>query len=606
MNRSILIVICDFIVLSVLSLNTSIMMPANGKFSGGLMLLDERTASQLIVRLTNRNAELETRQQELEAAKAKARDAEAIDEQLQQVNRQLKETRAQLDIVKKTAKNRGLPSAELGERLEKEIKEHAAIKAKLLSTKENLHFFRNKFQATSATLSKTQDKLETTEKSAKFLADSLDETELQLVTIKKELGSASKLLTTTRDKLKSTQTTLGAKDHDLRQASNKIVNLETVTKENRITLSYTKGKLNATKDELNTTKKTLDKSRNNLFAANVELINARKQLNSMKMLLNKAVSELSTKDSELKTRQQELAQTREELVSSHHELKAAKSNLSQTINTLKTTKSTLSQTNSRLKTVESELTSDALKKYAQSVVKLSFAIRENRLFLSDYTASDLWFSPVISINGKSWIMGYFNSMTGIDKTSGHSRVTQLTYSITNPADKANVKKKLDGSMLVLKNDPRVCLIEVPALKKPMKALTFSALKKRGIDDLYLFKSSTFGNKSGKLDGRCSLNLEPGKPYLHIRNSTRSTDAILKAEPGDFIISKQGQLVGIVVAVEVSNFGKKSEAKCFVLPDDLQLSQAKKISLKRQSGEEYYEAFAKAVNKLKIEVRKLKK
>ena len=82
MNRSILIVICDFIVLSVLSLNSSIMMPADGKFSGGLMLLDERTSSQLIVRLTQRNTELEIRQQELQAARAKAQETEIIDQQL--------------------------------------------------------------------------------------------------------------------------------------------------------------------------------------------------------------------------------------------------------------------------------------------------------------------------------------------------------------------------------------------------------------------------------------------------------------------------------------------------------------------------------------------
>lgn len=605
MNRSILLVICDFIVLSVLSLNSSITMPVNGKFSGGLMILDERTASQLIVRLTNRNAELETRQEELEVAKSKARDAETIDEQLKQVSRQLKETRTQLDIVKKTAKNRGLPSAELGDRLDQEIKEHAAIKAKLLSTSENLHFFRSKFKTTLSNLSKTKDKLKTTEKSVTFLAQSLDTTEQQLVTAKKKLGATSDSLKVTHNKLSATKTTLDAKERDLTQAGNKIISLETSSKENRITLSYTKGKLNATKDELDTTKETLDKNRNSLFAANVELINARSQLNSMKTLLGKAVSELSTKDGELKTRKLELAQTREDLVSSSHELKAAKNNLSQTINTLKTTKTALVQTNSRLKTVEDELSSDALIKYSQSAVKLSFGIVEDRFFLSDYKDSAHWFSPILSINGKSWLIGHFNSMTGIDKTSGHSRITKLTYTVSNPDDKNNIAKKLDGSIRVLKSDPRACLIEVPALKTQVKVLTFSALKKRGIEDLYLFKKSTFGKKSGKLDGRCSLNLEPGKHYLYIRNSTRSTDAMLKAEPGDFIMSKQGQFVGIVIAVKVSDFRKKSEAKCFVFPDGFKIDQAVKLPLKRRAGEEYYDAFAETVNKLKIEVRRLK-
>ncbi|MCF6175486.1 MAG: hypothetical protein L3J71_06950 [Victivallaceae bacterium] len=605
MNRSILIVICDFIVLSVLSLNSSIMMPADGKFSGGLMLLDERTASQLIVRLTTRNAELEMRQQELEASRVNSPNAEAINQQLQQVNRQLQKTRAQLEVVKKTAKNKGLPSGELGDRLEKEIKEHAAVKAKLLSASENLHFFRNKFKTTSRQLNKTQKKLQITEQNSEQQAKRLNTTEQQLAAAKQQLGSTSTSLEKTRDRLTSTQSTLGAKEHDLQQAGNKITTLETISKENRITLSYTKGKLNATKEELNTTKTNLDKTRNNLFSANVELINARKQLNSMKTLLNKAVSELSTKDSELKTRQIELAQTKEKLSSSHHQLEATKSNLTQTINTLKTTKSTLQQTNSRLQTVEGKLTSDALKKYSQSAIKLSFAISEDRLFMPDYKDSAHWFTPLVSINGKTWLVSYFNSVTGINNISGHSRITKLDYSISKAADKKNIAQKLNGPILVLKTDPRASLIEVPALTKPMKALSFSELKARGVDDLYLFKSSTFGKKSGKLDGRCSLNLEPGKQYLYIRNSTRSTDAILKAEPGDFVISKQGEFIGIVVAVEISNFGKKAEAKCFILPDKVNLDQTIKLPLQRGSGEKYYDLFAAEVDKIKLKVRRLK-
>jgi hypothetical protein len=604
-NRSILIVICDFIVLSVLSLNSSIMMPADGKFSGGLMLLDERTASQLIIKLTNRNAKLEKQQQELQAAKATMRDAKAIDQQLKQVNLKLKATRAQLEVVKKTAKNKGLPSGELGDRLESEIKEHASARAKLLSTRENLNFLRNKFKSTSVQLDRTQEKLQTIKKSAAQQTKHLNATAQQLAMAKKQLEGTSKSLKSTSETLNSTRSTLGAKEHDLQQASTKIIVLENISKENRITLSYTKGKLNATQQELGTTKSDLDKMRNNLFSANVELINSRKQLNSMKAILNKAVSELSAKDKDLKLKDQALAQTKVKLSSSLHELKATKSNLNQTITSLKTTKSTLQQTNSRLKTVENKLTSDALKKYSQSTVNFHFSISEDRVFMPDYKDSARWFTPLVSINGKTWLIGYFNSMTGINKVSGHSRITELAYSMSQPDGKNIGAKKLTGPIFVLKDDQRACLIEAPALKPPMKAISFSQLKARGIEDLYLFKSASFGKKSGKLDGRCSLNLEPGKQYLHIRNSTRSTDAIIKAEPGDFVISKQGEFIGIIVAVEISNFGKKAEAKCFVLPDNFTLNQSIKLPLQRGSGEKYYDLFAEKVDKFKSQIRSLK-
>lgn len=603
MNHSILIVICDFIVLSVLSLNSSLIMPTNGKFSAGLMLLDERTASQLIIKLTNRNAELEQRQRELKAAQAKARDTKAINQELKQVNRKLKETRAQLKMVKQTAKNKGLPSGVLGDRLAAEMKKYATIKAELLATSEKLNFLHNKFKLTAAKLDQTKNKLQLTKQQAAEQAQHLSATEQQLSTTKKQLGSLTKSLSLTNKALESTRSTLGGKVNALQQASTTITTLKTISQGTRISLSYTKGKLNATQEELQATKNDLAKTRNNLFSANVELINARKQLNSMKAILNKAVTALSTKDKDIKQKDQALAQTKVKLSTSLYKLNAAKSNLHQTLSNLKTTKSTLQQTNSRLKTVEQKLSSNVLEKYSQSTVVLSFAIKEDRVFMPDYNATNRWFTPLVSINGKTWLIGYFNTLTGINNISGHAKITELNYSIVQPTGKNRVAKKLNGPLLALKDDPRACLIEAPAIKTPMKALTFSELKARGIEDLYLFKSSTFGKKSGKLDGRCSLNLEPGHQYLHIRNSTRSTDAILKAEPGDFVISKQGEFIGIVVAVKISNFGKKSEAKCFIMPDKTDLKKSITLPLQRGSGEKYYDLFASAVDKLKKQLRR---
>ena len=153
------------------------------------------------------------------------------------------------------------------------------------------------------------------------------------------------------------------------------------------------------------------------------------------------------------------------------------------------------------------------------------------------------------------------------------RIDQLEYRVNiSTAPQEQPGTLLRGPLLLLPGEPRIAAIEFTVRgRKPLAALTIDALKQRGLEDLFLFKARSFGKESASLNGRCSLDLSKGGSQLYIRNSGRSPAGELKAEPGDFIITKQGDFVGIVTAIEDFDMGRRQEAKCFVFPEHFKLN-----------------------------------
>ena len=110
-----------------------------------------------------------------------------------------------------------------------------------------------------------------------------------------------------------------------------------------------------------------------------------------------------------------------------------------------------------------------------------------------------------------------------------------------------------------------------------------------------FKPNDFGKRTCNLEGRASLNLSVGDKYLYIRNSTRRTDSELKAELGDLIVTKEGDFVGLIVAVEDFDLGRKQEAKCFIMPDNFKVSEAYEIPITKSKDQPLYLDFMKTVD-----------
>lgn len=104
--------------------------------------------------------------------------------------------------------------------------------------------------------------------------------------------------------------------------------------------------------------------------------------------------------------------------------------------------------------------------------------------------------------------------------------------------------RLAGPILTLPDEPRVAAMEFNlAGRAPLEVMTIEKLKKRGLEELFLFKTSSFGKQSAGLAGRCSLDFTSGDRYLYIRNTGRGTGSELRAEPGDLVLTKEGDFVG---------------------------------------------------------------
>ena len=139
-------------------------------------------------------------------------------------------------------------------------------------------------------------------------------------------------------------------------------------------------------------------------------------------------------------------------------------------------------------------------------------------------------------------------------------------------------------------------------RQPLPLLTVSGLKKRGIHNLYLFKAGSFGKESAELGARCSLDVTGGTPRLFIRNTARGGSE-LKAAPGDLVLSREGDFVGIVTAVEEHGFQDFKQARVFVFGDNFKWQDADKIALTKPEGARYFDAFAGHMRQLKAKLRK---
>jgi hypothetical protein len=250
------------------------------------------------------------------------------------------------------------------------------------------------------------------------------------------------------------------------------------------------------------------------------------------------------------------------------------------------------------------LQDDALEKYSQSAVLLKMNVEEER-FLINYKKKGSFYLPEIMLGKKRYLVSSLDMLSGMRRIiKKSSRISKLNYTISKPKD-AKDETKIKNPILSLDADNRVCLLEVPAIRKGfIDILTYSFLRKRGLQSLILFKCKSFGEASSNLDGRCSLGLKKGDNYLYIRNSARKNSLELKAEVGDFIMTRQGMFVGLAVDVEYSAVNRQQRIKCFVFSDDFNIKDSIKISLEKAAKDEYYRPFAEAVEKVNKRLKDL--
>ncbi|MCK4981680.1 MAG: hypothetical protein KAS17_02090 [Victivallaceae bacterium] len=609
MNHSILVVICDFLVLSVLSLSLGVA-PMNSSFTGRGTRIDDYTANILLDELKAKSVQLSKARDALLKAQRKLGYAETRSKRVKKLDADLAQVQSRLNYLEvKLKKRKGeigtLSKEKLLARLEKEGIRRLKVVTEMSEAKAALQFEQSKNKELLDNMTALrQDAMrrddELTEKKTlldertrrlKSISDKLQKTESVLGSAKGNLTKLKSALSSTKGDLKSSKQSLDATKTRLKDIAVELTGTRGREKATLLDLSYVRGRLSATEKELAESRSRLTKNQKYAAVSELELKEAQKKITTLQNILKNAVGDLS--------------KTQRELNVSRTKAKTAAEKLMKISTKEKVTQLALRSIKESLgDAVQGGLQNDALEKYSLSAVVLKMNVQEKR-FLIDYKKSGTFYLPEVMVGGKRYLISSLDLLSGMRRLiTKSSKINKLSYMVGKPKN-GEKPLRIKTPLLSLKADSRVCLLEVPAIRKnSVELLTYGSLRKRGLQNLTLFKYTTFGEDSSSLDGRCSLGLKKGDNYLYIRNSVLKSAVQLKAEVGDFIMTKQGMFVGIAVEVENFNAGRQQRVKCFVFSDDFSIKDAAKIPLTKRSGAEYFSDFAEAVAKINSQLKHL--
>jgi len=582
-NRAILIVICDFLVSSMLSMMTG-MVPAH---TGGTGVgLDERTTRLLLGELELRQRELENLRQRLREAAARVGKNPQNDAQVQKLTAQLIQNMRKIEELKRlqrsTEENTGkLTAAQVKEQLEEEVRKRLELEIRMRDQKIDAGAANAQLQLTQKMLKKEQARLAQTEKKldASLLAERKSSAEIRKISkLQREteaklnqMGTKVKL---TEKDLAAAKASIAAKDADLAGVKNALremnarigqATLERQALQN--SLSFTTGKLN-----------TAERDKADYQG---QLSQLRRRLSTTELKLNEAVNDRRQMEEVVKRSLNELAEAQKEQAKRKDEAVAAAAKLSEARHVLKQ--------------VAKVPPNNAYRCYSESVVRFDFALAEKRLMVQQHVKGS-FLLPLVQFGSQTMVVGAFELMTGIPGTALlYQQVTQLSYRCTLPGKKAELPHA--GALLGLKNrsGERIGALEVnPAGRTPLKALTSSELSRRGTEGLYLFSSRKFGRESAALGSRCSLDLSQDSPCLVIRNA-RSGSAELPAEIGDIVISREGEFVGIAAGTEPGGANAKyPDVRVFLFDSESGWDNADRIPIIKAQGDPFYTRFGSAM------------
>jgi predicted nucleic acid-binding Zn-ribbon protein len=575
--------------------------------------IDDYTANILLDELKAKSLQLEKARKDLLETQRKLGYAETRSERLKELNTELAQVKARQKYLEEKLKKRDnigkLPKEKLVARLEKESAKRLEIMTEMSEAKAALDYERAKNKELAENMSvlresmvRHEDELIEKKTLLEERTSRLEKTAAKLTSMEGRLKETKSSLATTESELKEKRAELTGSKEALSQTKGrlkdivvKLQGMEGEVKNTRQDLYYARGRLSATEKELAESRSRLAKTQRTIIVNELELKEAQKKIASLQNVLKNAVGDLSKTQSELndykekaKLAEKRLAKTEMELVETSSEVK--------------TKEAALKKTQESLKDAVERLQSDALEKYSEAAVLLKINMKEKR-FLLDYEKGENLYLPEVSINGQNYLISSIDLLNTLGRlVTKSSRISQLSLKVGKPKDAQNMTL-IDSPILSLNRDNRVCIIKTPKVNKTsLELLNYEELKKRGLQNLTLFKHKNFGQESCSLNGRISLGLEKGDNYLYIRNSVRKNDPELKAEVGDFIISKQGKFVGLAVEIQSFDLGRKERVKCFVFPEKIDFKNLTAISLKKRPGSEYYQGFAEAVAEINSRIK----
>lgn len=591
MNRSILIVMCDFLVSAMLSMLIGMSPHGQSGHMGKGALLDRGSTAIILDELRRRGAELENMREQLREAQAREGFSEAREAQLKALAEQLAETLAKSELLEDKLKlhpeNAGaLTPQALQQKLEEEIRKRTLAGVQRKEAEAELERMRNSLQSVSGNLATLNTNYAVSQQQLADARKAIEEREQKLENTGGELTRTREELAAQRNELANVRSTLESELARLAEVRTRAQALES-------NLSFTRGRLSAAERELAEARSAAEQNRKLAARREMEVRDTQRQLADARKAMLKAVNDYSRVKSELDRSKEAISAAADARAEAERNLAAKQGEADTALARLEATKK-------ELQAAEEKLRSDVLERYDASVIRLTFALNEKRLLL-DQKGGGVFYLPLVNIAGKTVMPGFHKQLFGdAEYALNFDRVDRLEYRVnvtSAPLEEAGTQ--LRGPLLLFPGEPRLAAIEFNVRgRKPLAALTIDALKQRGLDDLFLFKPGTFGKESAPVSDRCSLDLGSGGPQLYIRNTGRGSGSELRAEPGDFIITKQGDFVGIVTGIENFDMGRRQEAKCYVLPADFKWDGAKTIRLEKAAGAEYFEDFSKGVREIR--------
>ena len=580
MNRSILIVTCDFLVLAAMSLSigmTEVGDPAgaakvSSPASSLVEMIDEELARHEQVRIEK--DELEKRLEEFRALALKdEKQIASKDEEIAQAQAKLSETLAAL------------------------TKSKDELTAQKAQSEQDL-------AKSAAELAKIKKDLDDREEALKRSAAVITQKENELKLSAQEIVERDKVIRESEDLLEKSERSLAQITQEKADVATKLQDREKTLSRTSGQLELTKLELEALREQSRIDRERADDALAKFHAAEVELVQtksklttAETQLNGMVQVLTDVNTELTKTKTDLDESQQSLAVTKETLAQ-NEKIIGEKDKL------IAEKQKDLADTRQEAAELKKMLSNDSLTSYNASALELSFHLVNDRL-LNNITIDKSFFLPAVSLGGRSWLVSAFRDTTGLTLYSGYTKVTELAYKVRRPQSK-DKWTPVTGPALCLEEDSRVCLFPVEAGKaEPIQAITFAALRERGLDNLTLFKSGTFSKDSADITGRCSVSLEQGDNHLYIRNPNRSSSE-LKADVGDIVISKEGLFVGVVVKVSSTDLGQTSTAQVYVFPGEPDLAKALQLRLTKEPSQTLFYDFVERHESLRKRAEQLDK
>ena len=587
MNRAILIVICDFLVSTMLSMMTGMVPVHTGGTGVGL---DEHTTRTLLADLAASQKELERVRAMLREAAKRAGSSDAareaklreLTEKLVENLRQQQQLRRQLNRDPETTGK--LTPAQLQSELEKELRRRMAAELSLRDRQEDLAGARAEArELRQANLAAGREIRELARENVKIQQEKIliqqqnleaqrekGELQRQAAAAAVRLTAAERELYHSREAEAKAAADLAGVRETLRQMNARLGEASRDTRELQQSLAFVTGKFNVAERSVADYKGQLAKLRRELARRELAVGERDRRIAELKQLVLRNVTELSEA-------KREVTVNREKAVAAVEREKAMKVRLDEAVRRTE---------------------NNVLRSYGNAAMRVEVAIAEERLMLDQHGGGTYWL-PLVDFNGRHLLIGSLRQLAGGGGVPIiFNRITRLSYRLSSPLPGAFPREYV-GALLSSPAERRIAALEcseLPAGRTPLAVVTAEELRQRGLHNLYLFKSTSFGRESAELAGRCSLSTSEGRVWLRIRNPERGASE-LRAEPGDFVLTREGDFVGVVAAGEQKDFGRQRSALVCLFPDRDLWRAAERISLVKPAGAKYYEAFGERVRRL---------